>query len=61
MNYNIIDDTEMQAGRIKKVVQEQERLVRKLDRELADKLKRVGDAAGEVEKHIKERRRPTTG
>ena len=56
-----IEELEYHANDIERTVRIREPGIRRLDKGLADKLKKMGEAAGEVTKHIRERKGPTTG
>jgi len=56
-----IDFIQKNAEHVQEIVKTQEPGLRRLDKGLADKVKKMGEAAGEVSKHIKERRGPATG
>lgn len=48
------------ADAVRELVRIAEPGIRRLDKGLADKVKKMGEAAGEVSKHIEERTSPTT-
>lgn len=54
-------DAENFAENVKRSADFIEPSVRRLDKSLADKVKKLGDAAGEVVKHVRERKQPATG
>jgi hypothetical protein len=56
-----IDTVEYVAEQVIEKVQRDLPGVQRLDKGLADKLKKMGDAATEVVKHVQERRGPATG
>jgi hypothetical protein len=51
-----IRDVEAMAYSLGVTASAQETRLRPFDRELADKIKKLGDAAADVEQHVKERR-----
>lgn len=60
MNREIREAAET-ADAVRELVRVAEPGIRRLDKGLADKVKKMGEAAGEVTKHIIERAGPTTG